>query len=153
LKRAAGIDLTHVPFKGGGPAIFAVIGGQVEVMFSTLPLGLPHVRTGKLRALAVTSKQRAPLLPDVPTMSEAGLEGFEAGGWYGLVAPAGIPQEIVNQLHAEAVAALKEPEMAKRIAEMASPNITSTPQEFKEFIAAETQKWKSVLLAAKPQRG
>ena len=113
-------------------------------------LVLPHIRAGKLRPLAVTSRQRTPLLPDVPTMAEAGLEGFEAGGWYGLVAPAGIPAEIIAQLHTETVAALKEPEMARRITDMASPNITSTPDEFRAFIAAETQKWRSVLQAAKP---
>ncbi len=110
---------------------------------------LSHVRAGKLRALAVTSLQRAPLLADVPTMSESGIDGFEAGGWYGLVGPAGLPAPVVAQLHAEAVAALKEPELAKRIADMGSPNISSTPEEFRAFIAAETQKWRSVLLAAK----
>ncbi len=142
-----------VHYNGSAPAVMAVLAGEFPFTIENPLLTLGHIKAGKLRALAVTSKQRAPLLPDVPTMSEAGLEGFEAGGWYGLVAPAGIPAEIVAQLHAETVAALKEPEMARRIAEMASPNITSTPEEFRAFIAAETQKWKSVLLAAKPQKG
>jgi tripartite-type tricarboxylate transporter receptor subunit TctC len=127
----------------------AVLSNEFPFTIENPLLTLGHIKAGKLRALAVTSKDRAPLLADVPTMSEAGLEGFEAGGWYGLVAPAGIPPEIVKQLHTETVAALKEPEMARRIAEMASPNITMTPEEFKAFIAAETQKWRSVLLAAK----
>jgi tripartite-type tricarboxylate transporter receptor subunit TctC len=153
FRQRVGFPAAPVHYSGSAPAVMAVLSGEFPFTIENPLLTLGHIKAGKLRALAVTSKQRAPLLADVPTMSEAGLEGFEAGGWYGLVAPAGIPQEIVNQLHAEAVAALKEPEMAKRIAEMASPNITSTPQEFKEFIAAETQKWKTVLMAAKPAKG
>jgi len=153
FRQRVGFPAAPVHYNGSAPAVMAVLAGEFPFTIENPLLVLGHIKAGKLRALAVTSRQRAPLLPDVPTMSESGLEGFEAGGWYGLVAPAGIPQEIVNQLHAETVAALKEPEMAKRIAEMASPNITSTPQEFKEFIAAETQKWKSVLAGAKPAKG
>ena len=149
FRQRVGFAAAPVHYNGSAPAVMAVLSNEFPFTIENPLLTLGHIKAGKLRALAVTSKQRAPLLPDVPTMSESGLEGFEAGGWYGLVAPAGIPAEIVNQLHAETVAALKEPEMARRIAEMASPNITSTPQEFKEFIAAETQKWRSVLLAAK----
>ena len=149
FRQRVGFAAAPVHYNGSAPAVMAVLAGEFPFTIENPLLTLGHIKAGKLRALAVTSKQRAPLLADVPTMSEAGLEGFEAGGWYGLVAPAGIPVEIVNQLHAETVAALKEPEMARRIAEMASPNITTTPQEFKEFIAAETQKWRSVLLAAK----
>ena len=149
FRQKVGFPAAPVHYSGSAQAVMAVLANEFQFTIENPLLTLGHIKAGKLRALAVTSKQRAPLLPDVPTMSEAGLDGFEAGGWYGLVAPAGIPQEIVNQLHAETVAALKEPEMARRIAEMASPNITSTPQEFREFIAAETQKWRSVLLAAK----
>ena len=153
FRQKVGFAAAPVHYNGSAPAVMAVLAGEFPFTIENPLLTLGHIRAGKLRALAVTSKQRAPLLPDVPTMSEAGLEGFEAGGWYGLVAPAGIPAEIVAQLHAETVAALKESEMARRIAEMASPNITSTPEEFRAFIAAETQKWKSVLLAAKPGKG
>jgi tripartite-type tricarboxylate transporter receptor subunit TctC len=149
FRQKVGFAAAPVHYNGSAPAVSAVIVGEFPFTIENPLLTLGHIKAGKLRALAVTSRQRAPLLPDVPTMSEAGLDGFEAGGWYGLVAPAGIPAEIVNQLHAETVAALKEPEFAKRIADMASPNITSTPEEFKAFIASETQKWKSVLLAAK----
>ena len=149
FRQRAGFAAAPVHYNGSAPAVMSILAGEFPFTIENPLLVLGHIKAGKLRAIAVTSKQRAPLLPDVPTMSEAGLEGYEAGGWYGLIAPAGIPQDIVNQLHAETVAALKEPEMARRIAEMASPNITSTPQEFKEFIAAETQKWRSVLLAAK----
>jgi tripartite-type tricarboxylate transporter receptor subunit TctC len=149
FRQRVGFPASPVHYNGSAPAVMAVLTNEFPFTIENPLLTLGHIKAGKLRALAVTSKERAPLLPDVPTMSEAGLEGFEAGGWYGLVAPAGIPAEIVNQLHAETVTALKEPEFARRIAEMASPNITSTPDEFKGFIASETQKWKSVLLAAK----
>lgn len=149
FRQRVGFAASPVHYTGSAQAVMAVLTNEFPFTIENPLLTLGHIRAGKLRALAVTSKQRAPLLPDVPTMSESGLDGFEAGGWYGLIAPAGIPQDVVNQLHAETVAALKEPEMARRIAEMASPNITSTPQEFKDFIAAETQKWRSVLMAAK----
>ena len=149
FRQRVGFAASPVHYTGSAQAVMAVLANEFAFTIENPLLTLGHIKAGKLRALAVTSRQRAPLLPEVPTMSESGLDGFEAGGWYGVVAPAGIPQDIVNQLHAETVNALKEPEMAKRIADMASPNITSTPQEFKEFIAAETQKWKSVLLAAK----
>ncbi len=149
FRQRVGFAASPVHYTGSAQTVMAVLANEFPFTIENPLLTLGHIRAGKLRALAVTSKVRAPLLPDVPTMSESGLEGFEAGGWYGLVAPAGIPAEIVNHLHAETVNALKEPEMARRIAEMASPNITSTPQEFRDFIAAETQKWRSVLLAAK----
>ena len=153
FRQRVGFAAAPVHYNGSAPAVMAVLAGEFPFTIENPLLVLGHIKAGKLRALAVTSRQRAPLLPDVPTVSEAGLEGYEAGGWYGFLGPAGLPNEIVSQLHAEAVAALKEPEMAKRIAEMASPNITSTPEEFRAFIAAETQKWRSVLLAAKPQKG
>ena len=153
FRQKVGFPAAPVHYNGSAPAVMAVLAGEFPFTIENPLLTLGHIRAGKLRALAVTSKQRASLLPEVPTMSEAGLEGFEAGGWYGLLAPAGVPAEIINQLHAETVAALKEPEFARRIAEMASPNITSTPDEFRALIAAETQKWRAVLLAAKPKQG
>ena len=151
FRQRAGFPAAPVHYNGSAAAVMAILAGEFPFTIENPLLVLSHIKAGKLRAISVTSRQRAPLLPDVPTMSESGLEGFEAGGWYGLVAPAGIPAEIVAQLHAETVAALKEPEMARRIAEMASPNITSTPDEFRAFIASEIQKWRAVLLAAKPQ--
>ena len=149
FRQRVGFAAAPVHYNGSAPAVMAVLAGEFPFTIENPLLVLGHIKAGKLRALAVTSRQRAPLLADVPTVSESGLEGYEAGGWYGFLGPAGLPAEIVNQLHAEAVAALKEPEMARRIAEMASPNITSTPEEFRAFIAAETQKWRSVLQAAK----
>jgi len=106
---------------------------------------LPQIRAGKMRALAVTSRQRAPLLPEVPTMIESGYDDFEAGGWYSLMAPAGIPTDVVNRLHTETLNALREPEMARRIADKASPNISSTPEELRAWIVSEMQRWRSVL--------
>lgn len=149
FRQRAGFPAAPVHYNGSAPAVLAVLGGEFAFTIENPLLVLGHIKAGRLRAIAVTSKQRAPLLPEVPTLSEAGLPGFEAGGWYGLVAPAGIPAAIVNQLHAETVAALKEPDFARRIAEMASPNIDSTPEEFRAFIASETQKWRLVLQAAK----
>ena len=149
FRQRAGFAAAPVHYPGSAQVVLALLAGEFGFTIENPLLVLPHIRAGKLRALAVTARQRTPLLPDVPTMAEAGLEGFEAGGWYGLVAPAGIPGEIVAQLHSETVAALKEPEMARRIAEMASPNIWSTPDEFRAFIASETQKWRSVLQGAK----
>lgn len=153
LRQRLGISATPVHYTGSAQAVLAVLSNEFQFTIENPLLVIGHIKAGKLRALGVTSKQRAPLLPDVPTLIESGLDGFEAGGWYGLVAPAGIPAEIVNQLHAETVKALKEPDFARRINEMASPNVTSTPEEFKAFIIAETQKWKTVLQAAKPAKG
>jgi len=153
FRQRAGFPAAPVHYNGSAPAVMAVLSGEFPFTIENPLLVLGHIKAGKLRAIAVTSKQRAPLLPDVPTMSESGLEGYEAGGWYGFIGPAGLPPEIVSQLHAETVAALREPDFARRIAEMASPNITSTPEEFRAFIAAEIQKWKSVLMAAKQVKG
>ncbi|MSQ54349.1 MAG: tripartite tricarboxylate transporter substrate binding protein [Betaproteobacteria bacterium] len=151
FRQRAGFAASPVHYTGSAPAVMAMLAGEFQFTIENPLLVLSHIRAGKLRALAVTSLQRAPLLAEVPTVSESGLPNFEAGGWYGLIAPAGLPAPIVQQLHAEAVAALKEPEFAKRIADMGSPNISTTPEEFRAFIAAEIQKWRAVLLAAKPR--
>ncbi len=148
FRQRAGFPAAPAHFSGSAPVVTAMLGGQMQWCFENLVLVLPHLREGRLRALAVTSRERAALLPDVPTMAEAGMPGFEAGGWYGLLAPAGVPPEVVSRLHAEAVAALREPEMARRIAEMGSPDVAGTPEAFRALIAAETAKWRSVLLAA-----
>ncbi|MBD0271785.1 MAG: tripartite tricarboxylate transporter substrate binding protein [Acetobacteraceae bacterium] len=148
FRQRAGFAASPVHFTGSAPIVTAMLGGQMPWCFENLVLVLQHVREGRLRALAVTSRERAALLPDTPTMAEAGMPGFEAGGWYGLLAPAGVPTEAVSRLHAEAVAALREPEMAKRIAEMGSPDVAGTPEAFRALIADETEKWRKVLLAA-----
>lgn len=149
FRQRAGFPASPVHFNGSPAAVMSILSGEMQYTIENPLIVLPHINGGKLRALAVTSRQRAPLLPDVPTMIESGFEDFEAGGWYGLLAPAGIPADVVSKLHAETVQALREPEMARRIAAMASPNLSSTPEEFRNYIAAETRKWRSVLAAAR----
>ena len=148
FRQRAGFAGAPVHFSGAAPVVTAMLAGQMPWCFENLVLVLPHIREGRLRALAVTSRERAALLPDTPTVAEAGMPGFEAGGWYGLLAPAGVPPEVVSRVHTEAIAALREPEMAKRIAEMGSPDVSGTPDAFRALIAAETAKWRKVLLAA-----
>jgi len=149
LRQRVGFPAQAVHYNGSAPVVMAIVAGEMPYTFENLVLVAQQVRQGALRALAVTSAERAPLLPDVPTMSEAGLPGFEAGGWYGLLAPAEIPAGIIPRLHAATVAALAEPEVKRRIAEMGSPSISSSPDAFRAMIAAETVKWRGVLLAGR----
>ena len=151
FRQRVGFPAAPVHYNGSAPVVLAIIGREMPYTFENLTLVLQHVRAGTLRAIAVTSPERAALLPDVPTMAEAGLPGFEAGGWYGFIGPAGLPPDVVSKLHAEAVRALAEPEAMRRIAEMGSPNISSTPEEFRVFIRAEMERWRGVLRnAAQP---
>jgi len=144
-RQRAGFPATPVHFNSSPPAILSILSGEMPFTIENPLLVLPQIRAGKMRALAVTSRQRAPLLPEVPTMIESGYDDFEAGGWYSLMAPAGIPTDVVNRLHTETLNALREPEMARRIADMASPNISSTPEELRAWIVSEMQRWRSVL--------
>lgn len=144
-RQRAGFPATPVHFNSSPPAILSILSGEMPFTIENPLLVLPQIRAGKMRALAVTSRQRAPLLPEVPTMIESGYDDFEAGGWYSLMAPAGIPADVVNRLHTETLNALREPEMARRIADMASPNISSTPEELRAWIVSEMQRWRSVL--------
>jgi tripartite-type tricarboxylate transporter receptor subunit TctC len=149
LRQRVGFPAQPVHYNGSAPVVMSIVSGEMPYTFENLVLVAQQVRQGALRALAVTSTERAPMLPDVPTMSEAGLPGFEAGGWYGLLAPADMPAGLVPRLHAATVAPLAEPEVKRRISEMGSPNISSTPEEFRAMIAAETEKWREVLLAGR----
>lgn len=149
LRQRVGFAAQPVHYNGSAPVVMAIVAGEMPYTFENLVLVAQQVRQGALRALAVTSPERAPMLPDVPTMAEAGLPGFEAGGWYGLLAPADMPPGIVPRLHAATVTALADPEVKRRISEMGSPNISSTPEEFRAMIAAETVKWRDVLLASR----
>ena len=146
--RQRGFPAAPVHYPGSAPAVLAVISGEFPFTIENLVLVAPHVTRGDLRALAVTSQARAAMLPDVPTMAEQGFPGFSAGGWYGLLSPAGVPEEVVRALHAAAVAALAEPEVARRIDEMGGPPIGSSPAEFRAHIEAETARWRGVLAAA-----
>jgi len=145
FKVMAGVQMTHVPYKGSAPALADLIGGQVQLMFDNLPPSLPQIKAGKLRALAVTSAARAPALPDVPTVAEAGLPGFEASSWFGLLAPAGTPPAIVTKLNAEIAKWLTSPEAKEKLASVGANIAGGTPEDFARHIQAETAKWAKVV--------
>ncbi len=145
LKTSAGIDAVHVPYKGTQPALTDVLGGRVPVMFDGVITSLPHIRAGKLRPLAVASLTRSPLLPDVPTMSEAGLPGFEAVGLATLMAPAGTPPAIVSRLSREVAAIVRTPDVRDQLVGMGLEVVGSTPAEFGDYMRAESPKWAKVI--------
>ena len=145
FKTMTGIDMVHVPFKGGGPAVAALIGGQVQLSFADPLAAIPAIKAGQLIPLGVTATKRTPGLPDVPTIAEAGVPGFEATGWNGLLAPAATPAPIVAKLHDAFVAALQTPGVRDRLVEQAYDPVGSTPQEFVRVIAAETEKWGKII--------
>ena len=151
LKLRTGIDIVHVPYKGGAPAAADVIAGHLPMMFEMGYAAIPSIKGGKIRALAVTSSQRLPLLPDVPTMAESGLPGFESFNWQGVVVPAGTPRAIVDRLNREFNAILALPEQRDAILATASEVGGGTPEEFQELIRSETAKWAEVVKAAKIQ--
>lgn len=140
LKSAAGLDIVHVPYKGVTPALTELLGGQVQLVFSVVPSALPLMQTGKLRALGVTSAKRTQLAPDLPTIAET-VPGFEVVGWYGVLAPARTPGEIVARLNTAVNAALKNADLRERLIALGADPLGSTPQEFATFIRAELVKW------------
>ncbi len=144
----AGIDTVHVPFKGGGPAMIDVMGGHTQYLLGSLIQTTPHIRSGKLRALGTGGKQRAAILPDVPTIAEAGVPGYEAVNWWGLVAPAGTPAAIVQKLHKEATAVLSSADVQKQFAAEGASVAQMTPAEFTAFIETEMTKWARVVKEA-----
>jgi len=147
LNRAAGIEMTHIPYKGAAQAIIDVIGGQIPAMFGVSTV-MPQVQAGKLRALATTGTRRFTLLPQVPTIAESGFPGFEATAWYGLLAPARTPQTVVTRLHGEAVRALKAPEVKERLEAAGFEIVGSTPEAFATYIKTEISKWREVAVAS-----
>lgn len=144
LKRLADIDLTHVAYKGGGPATLAAMSGEVELMLATMPLALPNVRSGKLRALGVGSVKRSPLLPDVPTLSEGGARNYEFTVWWGLVAPAQTPAAIVAQLNSEINAILTDAAVVKQLAAEGAELTAWTPAQFGAMLAGNMNQWKKI---------
>ncbi len=145
FRMQAGIDLLHVPYKGGPPALNDVLAGQVPMMFNNLPAIVPLVRSGKLRALAVATPKRSPLLPNVPTMDEEGLKGFVSTVWNGVFVRAGTPRPIVERLNREIVATLQSPEMRRSLEEQGYDVIPSTPEEFAALVRADTPRWGAVV--------
>src|SRR5213594_4254793 len=141
----AGVKMVHVPYKGAAPALADLLGGQVQLMFSTMPPALPHVKDGKLRALAVTSAKRSPAAPELPTVDEIALPGFEANTWHGVVVPAGTPPAVVARLNREIVAILHLPDVVERLSGQGAEALGSTPEEFAAYIKSETLKWAKVV--------
>lgn len=151
FKTMAGVDMAHVPYRGSGPALIDVIGGQVPIMFDVLGSASGHIRSGKLRALAVTTAERVPTLPDVPTMAEAGLPGYETYTWNALFAPAGTAPDIVARLNAEANRAIMEPEIKARLAEIGAVVVGTTPEQLGDHVRAELAKWAPIIRATGAQ--
>jgi len=140
----AKLKMVHIPYKGTGPAMIDMVAGQVATMAATILTGMPQIRAGRLRPLGITSAARSPIVPDIPTVAEAGLPGFESVQWYGMLAPATTPRDIVTRLHAEATAVLKQPEIRERLAGDGADLVGSTPEEFTRYIQSELVKWAKV---------
>lgn len=151
FKTQTGVYLTHIPYRGSGPALLDLVAGNMDLMFDNLPSALPHIRSGKLKALAVTSRQRSSALPDVPTIEEAGgpqLKGFDASSWFGLIAPAGTPPDIINRVQQEVARSLGTPAIKEKLLAQGANPSGNTPQEFAQFIDAEITKWAKVVKAS-----
>ena len=145
FKLMANVDMLHVPYKGGPPAIADLISGQVNMMFINMPTGITHVRSGKAKIIAVSSIKRVSQLPDVPTVDQAGVKGFETSAWSGLYAPAGTPADIINRLHAEVVKILKQPSVREQLMAQGAEPVGDTPEEFSRFTLAEISKWAKII--------
>lgn len=145
MQSMTGVEMVHVPYRGTGPATTALIGGHVQLMFSNPIVAAPHVKTGNLRALAMTSSRRAASMPELPTMSEAGLPGYTAGSWFGLMAPGKTSPAIINKLHIEVAHILRMPDVGALMASAGADAIGSTPREFSDYIGAEMAKWAKVI--------
>jgi tripartite-type tricarboxylate transporter receptor subunit TctC len=141
----AAVDIVHVGYKGSAPALNDVLGGHVKLMFDFLPSSLPYISSGKLVALAVTSAQRSALLPDVPTMAQAGLPNYEANSWFGILGPAGMPKAIVDTLNEKIVDILKSPEVGKLLSRQGAEPIPSTPRQFEQTIEADLARWRPII--------
>ena len=144
LKSMAGIKMEHVAYKGNGPAMVDLLGGHVDLLFGSMPSAVPHIKSGKLRALCVTAAQRSDAAPDVPTTAEAGLPGFEVSTGFGLFAPAKTPRPVIAKLHDEVVKALKLPQVRERLASQGADPVGSTPEQYDAFVKSEIAKWQKV---------
>lgn len=145
FKSMTGANLVHIPYKGSAGVMADVMGGQIAVTIDNMPPYLPNVKAGKIRALAVSTAKRSSAVPDLPTIADAGVPGYDSGAWFGLLAPAGTPKAIVNQLSAETARILKQPEVNKRISELGAEPVGSTPEQFTALIKSEITKWAKVI--------
>jgi tripartite-type tricarboxylate transporter receptor subunit TctC len=148
FKLAAAIEMQHVPYKGSAPALTDLIGGQVQLMFDSMPSAMPHVKAGKLRPLAVTTARRSAAVPDLPTISEAGLPGFDISTWYGLWAPKGTPRELVTRLASESARILRSADVRERYAALGAEPVGSSPEEFAAYCRSELDKWARIVKAS-----
>jgi tripartite-type tricarboxylate transporter receptor subunit TctC len=148
LKSMAGIDIVHVPYKGSAPALNDLIAGQVSLMFDLVLTAAPHIKSGAVRGLAVTGAQRSAVLPELPTVAESGISDYEVSAWFGIFAPAGVPQAAVRRLNAEFVRAMQQPDLKQRLASQGADALTSTPEEFSDYLRAEIDKWAKVVRAS-----
>jgi tripartite-type tricarboxylate transporter receptor subunit TctC len=148
FKLEAGVGIVHVPYKGSGPALVDQVSGQVEVAFTTIIAVLPHVQSGRLRAIAVSTRERFPTLPAVPTVAESGIRGFDGGSWQGIVMAAGAPREAINRANQGLTTMLRSPDTRERILAMGGIPLANTPDEFTAFVTAEIAKWAKVVKAA-----
>ncbi|MDF3833134.1 tripartite tricarboxylate transporter substrate binding protein [Cupriavidus basilensis] len=145
FKMQAGLNMLHVPYRGSAPAITDLLGGQVQSMFDNTPSALPHVQAGRLRAIAITSAQRSPLLPDVPTVAESGFPGFDVQSWFSLAAPAGTPRPVIERVNAALNKALAAPDVRQRLHDLAATPEPGTPGQLRSFIKAEIKRWHDVV--------
>ena len=145
FKIATGIQMQHVPYKGSAPARTDLIGGQVQLIFDSMPSAMPHVKSGKIRALAVTTAKRSPTVPELPTIAESGVPGFDISTWYGVWAPAGTPKDIVNKVSAEIAKALQQPAVRERLAALGAEPVGNTPEEFAAYCQSELAKWSKIV--------
>jgi len=152
FKSMSGAQMVHVPFNGDSPSMMATLSGQTQVFFGSITTALPHLQAGKLRVLAVTSAARVPLLPDIPTLAESGLAGFDLGGWYAVMAPAGTPPTIVQKLSKAFVAVVNDAEVSAKIKAMGGIPIGSTPEELTELIRTDIPKWAAIAKASGAKR-
>jgi tripartite-type tricarboxylate transporter receptor subunit TctC len=141
----AGIKMVHVPYRGAGPAVLAVVSGEVSLAFLDVLATLPHVNTGRLRGIAVTGVNRSPVAPDIPTIAEAGVPGYVSGVWYGVLAPARTPKEIIARLNTEVVKVMHHPDMRDKLSAEGGEVVGSSPEQFSEFIKAELRRWAKVV--------
>jgi len=148
FKTMAQVDMTHVPYKGSGPALADLIGGQVQVMFANMPGTLQHVKTGRLRVLAVTSEKRSALLPETPTVAEAALPGYKAATWFGILAPAGTPPDVVAKLNRELAKALASPDLTEHLRMEGAEPTGGTPEQFRAFLKEDIERWAAVVRAS-----